>query len=80
MKFVSKLLDLIYKFFDFFTEKLPKLLETEDGKSASLLGMIFNYSTPFIFIGIIVLFYFYWKIMLVIILTITSLVVYRKYR
>ena len=73
---IDKLLDLIGKFF----EKFSKLLMTEDGKSATTLGMIFNYSTPFIFFGIIFLFYEYWKIMLGIILTLISLAVYRKYR
>ena len=39
---MSKLLDSIYKFFDFFTEKFPKLLVEENGKDATPLGTIIN--------------------------------------
>ena len=83
---MKKLLDLIYKYFDIFSEKLEKLLVKENGKKdakvqdATTLGIIINYLSIPIFFGILGLLYYYFWIMLVIILIISSLVIYRKYR
>lgn len=77
---MSKLLDLIYKFFDFFGEKFPKLLVKENGKDATILGIIVNYLSLPILVVIIYLAYNYFWIILAISLIVVSLIKYRKYR
>lgn len=77
---MSKLLDSIYKCFDFFTEKFPKLLVEENGKDATPLGTIINVLIIPILFGILYLVYTYFWILLVIISIILSLVIYRRYR
>jgi len=83
---MKKLLDLIYKYFDIFSEKFGKLLVKDNGKKdakvqdATTLGIIVNYFSLPILCGILSLLYYYFWIMLVIILIISSLTIYRKYR